>query len=203
MLTAAAGSYTYTGQAAGLVGPNSLTMGANFGFYTLTGTSVNTWPQVGTTAVPLSVGFASLDPASPFYGTPGLSDLAAGDIIIFDSVTTGDSLPVSMSSTGVFTITGTPTGENSFNYFIYDVSTGDVGTSATITIQAALVLGSGSYTYTGADVNTEVHELLAAAAAAYTLTGQDAGTRETERLTGGAGVGTYALSGAAVTTTKT
>ena len=87
-------------------------------------------PPFGMVETDFTVDYASLDPDSPFAGDTTFQDLVAGDSCIYDSVTSPDSLGVSMDGAGQFTITGTVSQVQTFDYYIYDLSDNTV--SATI-----------------------------------------------------------------------
>ena len=79
-------------------------------------------PPLGMVETDFTVDYAGLDPDSPFAGDPNFSALVIGDSCIYDQVTTPDSLGVSMDGLGEFTITGTITQVQTFDYYIYDLS---------------------------------------------------------------------------------
>jgi hypothetical protein len=199
-LDAGTGSYTLTGQDVFSVASGELTtMAAQDGSYTLSGATLNTYPQTGWTAFPFTVDWSGLDPDSPFYGVPELITLDAGDICIFENTTTPDGYSVTMDGTGVFTVGTVPDVVNTFDYFIYD---GAPGTTETITIlpHGFLSADAGSYTLTGADVTTGVSAV--AGVGSYTLTGQPIGTQvEGDELIT-AGAGSYSLTGQPATVQK-
>ena len=97
-----------------------------------------------------------------------------------------------MNGLGVFTVSGTVVGTETFDYFIYDISDGTIGTTEQITIQETTFVsaGVGSYALTGIDATIKIGEVISAGTGAYTLTGQDALT-----LFANAGQGVYTLIG--------
>lgn len=203
-LGAVPGSYVLTGTDASTIESATLTIiSAEAGSYALTGATANTYPAAGSTAFPLTVDFQDLDTDSPFFGAIGMSGLVAGDIVVFVNTTAILALPVVMSGTGVFTVTGTVTEEDSFDYFIYDLSDGSAGTTEQITVlkHPKTVAEVGAYVLTGADVNTEHHRVMGADVGSYNLTGADV----TGVIVGGtetldAEVGSYTYAGADVVT---
>jgi len=79
-------------------------------------------PPSGMEEVDFTVAYAGLDADSPFYGDTTFSSLVAGDSCIFDSLTTPDSATVDMDGTGVFTVLGSFTLDQTINYYIWDAS---------------------------------------------------------------------------------
>jgi hypothetical protein len=87
-------------------------------------------PPLGMIYTTFTVDFAGLDPDSPFAGDPNFSAIAIGDVCVFDSISTPTGLSLAMNGLGEFTITGTVTVQQVFDYYIFDAS--DLTNSATI-----------------------------------------------------------------------
>lgn len=96
-----------------------------------------TWqPPLGMVETDFTVDYASLDPDSPFAGDTDFSAIVAGDSCIYDSVTTPGGNSVTMDGAGQFTVGGTITAVQTFNYYIYDASDNTVSASIEqITVQ--------------------------------------------------------------------
>lgn len=93
-------------------------------------------PPFGMAETDFTTNFAGLDPDSPFAGDPNFSDLVSGDSCINDAVTTPGGNSISMDGLGEFTIGGTITVVQIFNYYIYDLSDNTVSpTIEQITVQ--------------------------------------------------------------------
>ena len=90
-----------------------------------------TWePPLGMVYTSFAVDYAGLGADSPFAGDTDFASLSVGDVCIYDAVTTPSGNGVSMSGTGVFTLSGTISIQQQFDYYLYDAS--DQTVSATI-----------------------------------------------------------------------
>jgi hypothetical protein len=85
--------------------------------------SVAEWqPPFGMNETHFTVPYINLDPDSPFAGDSNFAILESGDSCIYDAVTTPGGNSVSMNGLGEFTIGGTITAIQTFDYYIYDFS---------------------------------------------------------------------------------
>ena len=117
-------------------------------------------PPTGFIYTSFTVDYAGLDPDSPFAGDTDFSDLAVGDVCVYSEFTTPDSNSVSMAGNGEFTIGGTVTQLQTYDYYIYDAS--DQTNSSTIEqievypgpveAEIGLVTGTGTAFAVTADV---------------------------------------------------
>ena len=94
------------------------------------GFSVTFEPPLGMVYTSFTQDWNALDPDSPFAGDTDFSDIAVGDVCIYDSVTAPDSNSIAMDGLGEFTIGGTVTQVQTFDYYLYDAS--DQTVSSTI-----------------------------------------------------------------------
>ena len=109
-------------------------------------------PPLGFTYTSFTVDYAGLDPDSPFAGDTDFSDLSNGDVCIYQSATTPDANSVSMDGLGEFTIGGTVTQLQTFDYYIYDASDGTNSSTieqievypGPVEAEIGLVIGTGA-----------------------------------------------------------
>lgn len=92
------------------------------------------YPLNGWSLTDFSVDYSGLSTNSPFSGNAYYEDIVIGDMCHYESTTTPDSHSVTMSGDGEFTIGGTLTQDQSFDFEIYDNTTHDFGTNGTVTI---------------------------------------------------------------------
>ena len=122
--------------------------------------SVTFEPPLGMIYTTFTVDYAGLDPDSPFAGDTDFSDLAIGDVCIYDEFTTPDSNSVSMDGLGEFTIGGTIAAIQTFDYYIYDASDQTVSqTIEQITVYPGpveVLIGQASEADTARPVSAEV-----------------------------------------------
>ena len=100
-----------------------------------TGYPVTVLQPEGMTETAFTVDYANLSPNSPFYNNSAFSSIVVGDSCIYDSVTNEDSIAVTMSGNGDFTLASVPTTQQTIDYFIFDTSDKTSGQYHTITIQ--------------------------------------------------------------------
>ena len=117
------------------------------------GYSVTLMQPSGMSETDFTVAYASLSTDSPFSGNTSFSTLVSGDSCIYDALSSPDSHAVTMSGDGEFTLAGTITQTQTFDYYIYDASDNTV--SATIE-QITVNPTAAALTATSVETATEV-----------------------------------------------
>ena len=196
---AAQGTYNWIGTDVVTLGPVVIPIGAGAGTYTLVGTDSFLIPGPGKFAIDFTVNYNLLDTNSPFAGNPNFQDIVVGDACAFDALTTPDSLNVYMSGDGVFTVDFPVIATQTFDYYIYDASDGNRGTTEQITIlQSQLVAAeAGLYVLTGTDAVVLGIFNVSAGVGTYNHSGEDSLLISEGEPSLNAEVGVYNLSGVA------
>lgn len=108
-----------------------------------TGYAVTLMQPGGMIETDFSVAYASLDTDSPFSGVSTYSALAILDSCVYDAVSAENSIPLSMSSLGVFTVTGSFTVNQTYDFYIFDDSDNTAGNISVMTVlpDGTIILG--------------------------------------------------------------
>ena len=152
--------------------------------YTLTGQAATLFPIATRRGTPFTVDYANLDADSPFAGDSNFSAISIGDICVYDKQTSPDAFDITMDGTGLFQMSGIPPANQTFDYYIYDLSDGTSGTTGTITIQGVEILvgEAASFVLNVPDVTFPTNFAVDAQPGSYTLTGTDANLLYTLQL---------------------
>lgn len=176
-LTAESGSYTLTGQAAGLLAARTVV--AEQGSYALTGQDATLTKSILLLAEQGSYALTGQS-AGLFASRQLLAEQGAYAL-------SGQDATLTYTPAGAYTLTA-----NSGSYAL-------AGQDAALLLARTLVAAQGSYALTGQDATLSSGKILLAASGSYTLTGQDAAFRRTYALA--AGFGLYTLTGQVATLT--
>lgn len=198
-LTAAAGTFTLTGNATGVTAQRSLT--AAQATFTLTGTATG---LLAARSLPAALGTFTISGPDTGLTAQRLLTADAGACTLSGTATGLTLARLLTASAGAFVLTGvdatlTYSGTTGYTLTAAAGSFALTGQAATLAAARLLTAGAGTLTLTGVDAALTAARLLTAGTGAVTLTGADAGVYYGRYLAGGAGV--FTLTGNAATLT--